>query len=86
MMKMIDEHHLVFVFNSIHRVMLAELRLQDNYQITLMPVPRAISADCGMVMRIDAADCNGVVEVLEQENLQPYTIYRYIADKFEIVD
>jgi len=65
--------------------MLAELRLQSHYQITLMPVPRALSADCGMVVRIDASDYDGVTETLLKEGLQPFEVYRLVDTEFEQV-
>ncbi|MEA3464674.1 MAG: DUF3343 domain-containing protein [Thermodesulfobacteriota bacterium] len=75
-MKMIDNNHLLIVFNSIHRVMLAELSLQLSYDILLMPVPRAISADCGMVLRFERDDYDGIIETLKSENLMPFLVYR----------
>lgn len=65
--------------------MLAELRLQDSYALTLMPVPRALSADCGMVVRIDASDCAAVTEALMDEGLQPFSVYRMSGSVFEMV-
>lgn len=84
-MLMIEPHHRIIIFNSLHRVMLAELRLQDSYPITLMPVPRALSADCGMVVRIDASDCDAVTEALIDEGLQPFLVYRLTGSAFELI-
>lgn len=84
-MKMIESQHLIIVFNSLHRVMLAELRLKPHFSLLLMPVPRAISADCGMVLRIERKDGEAVVEMLQQEGLQPFELYAPAHDGFELV-
>jgi len=82
---MIDQQHRIFVFNSLHRVMLAELRLQPHFNLTLMPVPRALSADCGMVLRIDSIDYERVQAQLIAEGLGPFSVYRLVATDFELV-
>lgn len=79
-MKMIDDNHLLIIFNSIHRVMLAELRLQSSFEILLMPVPRAISADCGMVLRFERDDFDGVIATIKTDDLLPFTVYRQRGD------
>ncbi|MBF0645558.1 DUF3343 domain-containing protein [Desulfuromonas acetoxidans] len=72
---MVEEHHRLIIFNSIHRVMLAEIRLQEKFDILLIPVPRALSSDCGMVIRFDCKDQEGIVLLLTQLGLKPFTIY-----------
>ena len=79
-MRMIDENHLLIVFNSIHRVMLAELHLQSSYDILLMPVPRAISADCGMVLRFERDDFDEIIKTLKTQDLMPFSVYQ-LQDK-----
>jgi len=65
--------------------MLAELRLQAHFPLLLMPVPRALSADCGMVIRIDDKDCDEVVALLQKEQLSPFTTYRLVGKEFELL-
>ncbi len=84
-MKMVDEHHLLVIFNSIHRVMMAEMALKPKFDILLMPVPRAISADCGMVIRITDIDCAAIIEVLQTKGLAPFSTYRLRGEGFELV-
>nr|WP_320048522.1 DUF3343 domain-containing protein [uncultured Desulfuromonas sp.] len=74
-MKMVESHQRLIIFNSIHRVMLAETRLQDQFEILLIPVPRALSSDCGMVIRFDDKDQQEIVLLLTQLGLKPFTIY-----------
>ncbi|WP_321530815.1 DUF3343 domain-containing protein [uncultured Desulfuromonas sp.] len=83
-MKMVEKHHRLIIFNSIHRVMLAEIRLQEKFEILLIPVPRALSSDCGMVIRFDHKDQEDIVLLLTQLGLKPFTIYapQHEADTF----
>jgi len=84
-MKMVEEHHRLIVFNSIHRVMMAEMALKDQFDMVLMPVPRSITADCGMVIRIGEDVCDAVVDVLTVKGLTPVTIYCLRGEAFELV-
>ena len=84
-MKMVEERHRLIVFNSVHRVMMAEMALKDLFDVLLMPVPRAITADCGMVLRVDAKICEQVLVVLQQKSLTPVTIHRLKGEAFELV-
>lgn len=74
-MKMVEAHHRLLVFNSVHRVMVAEQKLIDKFDILLLPVPAAISADCGMVLRISSTDEEQVVSLLCAAKLQPFSVY-----------
>lgn len=81
-MKMVEAHHRVVVFNSVHRVMVAEQKLMDRFDILLIPVPAAISADCGMVLRICRTDENQIAEILCESGLQPFSIYAPEGDGY----
>ncbi|MFO7577953.1 MAG: DUF3343 domain-containing protein [Pelovirga sp.] len=49
---MIKEGDCVAIFHSVHRVLQAEKVLKaDGYDICLIPVPRQLSADCGLAIR-----------------------------------
>ncbi len=49
---MVFEGDCVAIFHSIHRVMKAEKILQNRgLDFLLIPVPRQLSADCGMAIR-----------------------------------
>lgn len=84
-MKMVNEQHLLVLFNSIHRVMIAEMTLKPKFDILLMPVPRAITADCGMVIRIGENESIGIIEVLQSKGLAPFSTYRLSGEGFELV-
>ncbi|MCA1796395.1 MAG: DUF3343 domain-containing protein [Geobacteraceae bacterium] len=81
-MKMVEAHHRLVVFNSVHRVMVAEQRLMETFDILLIPVPAAISADCGMVLRIRSTDEAQIVEILCEARLQPFSIYAPEGDGY----
>ncbi|MDY0291981.1 MAG: DUF3343 domain-containing protein [Desulfuromonadaceae bacterium] len=81
-MKMVEAHHRLLVFNSVHRVMVAEQKLIDKFDILLLPVPAAISADCGMVLRISSTDEEQVVSLLCAAKLQPFSIYTLAEDGY----
>ncbi len=74
-MKMVQAHHRLLVFNSVHRVMVAEAKLKDGFDVLLIPVPADITADCGMVLRFCDVDEDEIVERLSQLKLEPFSIY-----------
>jgi hypothetical protein len=56
----------VILFNSVSHAMLAEKLLKSSaIQNKLIPVPRHISSDCGVCLRILTEDSEKVVEILE---------------------
>jgi len=81
-MKMVETHHRLVVFNSVHRVMVAEQKLMDEFDILLVPVPAAISTGCGMVLRICATDEKRIAEILGAAGLQPFRIYAPEGDGY----
>ncbi|MFA5700016.1 MAG: DUF3343 domain-containing protein [Desulfuromonas sp.] len=74
-MKMVQAQHRLLVFNSVHRVMVAEIKLKDAFAVLLIPVPPDISADCGMVLRFNGVDEEQIVQRLRQLKLEPFSIY-----------
>jgi len=66
----VGEGDCVAIFHSIHRVMKAEKILQDQHiDIALIPVPRQLSADCGMAIRFSFILKSVVVEALNRSGL-----------------
>ena len=66
----------VITFDSIHRVMKAEKILKrENVSITLIPKPRQISSDCGMVVQIDCVELERAQEILDRNRLEIEGIY-----------
>ena len=80
---MIEEGHLLAVFNSAHRVMKAESILKaQNLPILLIPAPRKLLTDCGLAIRFseDLRDC--IMQALASERLLPEFVTRYENGKF----
>lgn len=83
---MVQEGHLLAVFNSAHRVMQAESRLKSlGLPILLIPAPRQLQTDCGLAIRFGQEERPAVMEALERENLMPEFIARYGAEGFVTV-
>ncbi len=80
---MIQEGHLLAVFNSAHRVMKAESLLKArNMPILLIPAPRKLLTDCGLALRFTEDARESIMEVLESEGLLPEFLTRLEAGKF----
>ena len=77
---MVQEGDYLAVFNSAHRVMKAESLLKARgFPILLIPAPRQLMTDCGLALRFSAEIRDGVMQVLEQEQLQPAFVNRFIG-------
>jgi hypothetical protein len=80
---MVQEGHLLAVFNSAHRVMKAESLLKArNMPILLIPAPRKLLTDCGLALRFTEDARESIMEVLEGEGLLPEFLTRFEAGKF----
>ena len=76
----------VITFDSIHRVMKAEKILErENVFVTLIPTPRQISSDCGMVVRMDCEHLERAQEILNKDRLKIEGIYRFRTGRLEKV-
>jgi len=77
---MVQEGDYLAVFNSAHRVMKAESLLKSRgLPILLIPAPRQLMTDCGLALRFSAEIRAEVMRVLEQEQLQPAFVNRFIG-------
>jgi hypothetical protein len=73
---MVGDGDYVAIFNSIHRVLQAEKLLKERgLPMLLIPVPRALSSDCGLAIRYAAADRVMVEQLLVAEALAPEEIH-----------
>jgi len=74
---MVKDGDLVAIFHSIHRVMKAEKILKEQgADILLIPVPRKLSSDCGLAIRIAADGFEVVWHLLVEADLRPQELYR----------
>ncbi|TYO96069.1 uncharacterized protein DUF3343 [Geothermobacter ehrlichii] len=80
---MVEDGDLVAIFHSIHRVMKAEKILKaQRADILLIPVPRKLSSDCGLAIRIAADGFEAVWRLLVEAGLRPQELYRSCGDDF----
>jgi hypothetical protein len=80
---MVQEGHLLAIFNSAHRVMKAESMLKSRgLPILLIPAPRQLQTDCGLAIRFHKDNRSDVMAVLKLEKLLPEFISRFEAGSF----
>jgi hypothetical protein len=64
-------HYGVVLFHTTSAVMRAErLLLKAGYSIKLVPTPRQFSTDCGIAVRFNWEDMEGVSATLEQAKIE----------------
>ncbi|MCX7991241.1 MAG: DUF3343 domain-containing protein [Proteobacteria bacterium] len=64
----------ILIFNSVHRVMRAEKILKENYvNSKTIPVPRKLSSDCGLAIKVFDKGLNDLLNILKDE--PPEEIY-----------
>ncbi len=80
---MVQEGDYLAVFNSAHRVMKAESLLKSRgYSILLIPAPRQLMTDCGLALRISPDIRDEVMSVLNEAQLMPAFINRYVGGMY----
>jgi hypothetical protein len=61
-----DPEYGVFLFHSTSGAIRAEkLALESGFKVKLIPVPRQLSSDCGLCLRCNPADVEGIRSLLE---------------------
>ncbi len=80
---MVNVGDCVAVFHSIHRVMKAEKILKEaGLDVLLIPVPRELSAECGMAIRFPRSLLSTVVETLAPRRLEIVDLWLKAADGY----
>lgn len=80
---MVQEGDYLAVFNSAHRAMKAESVLKSRgFPILLIPAPRQLMTDCGLALRIGPDIRDKVMQVLEEELLQPAFVSRFTGGTY----
>jgi hypothetical protein len=63
---------MILVFRGTHQVLSAEKRLKEGgVPIRLIPVPRTLTSDCGLAIRIGRKDRDRAREILATCGLRP---------------
>jgi len=67
---------LVLIFRGTHQVMSAERHLKKaGVPMRLIPVPRRLSSDCGLAIRIGPADRGRARNVLSRSGILPKSVH-----------
>lgn len=67
---------LVLIFRGTHQVMSAEKRLKKaGVPMRLIPVPKRLTSDCGLAIRIVSADRARAREVLSRSGIPPVSVH-----------
>jgi len=69
-------HKMVILVDSTsHALRIEQILLRSEIKCKMIPVPRHLSSDCGVCVRIDAEDWDRVKEMLEEQKAS----YREVA-------
>lgn len=80
---MVKENDFVAIFHSIHKVLKAEKILKSaKVDFLLIPVPRQLTADCGLALRFSPEVKDELLAVLAAENLVPVELHQRKADAY----
>lgn len=80
---MVNDQDYVAIFHSIHRVLRAEQQLKyAGIAFLLIPVPRKLTSDCGLALRIAPANLTAVFAELAEVNLLPPELYQLQAGEY----
>ena len=81
---MVSEGDCVAIFHSVHRVMKAEKILHgEQLDALLIPVPRQLSADCGMAIRYPFELHSEVQQALTESGLSAAEVWLMQAGKYQ---
>jgi len=66
----------ILIFRGTHQVMSAEKNLKKaGVPMRLIPVPRRLTSDCGLAIRISPPDRNRAREVLSRARILPRSVH-----------
>ena len=83
---MVNDQDYVAIFHSIHRVLRAEQVLKrDSVAFLLIPVPRQLTSDCGLALRIAPPQLTAAFAVLAAADLLPAELYQLRAGEYAAV-
>jgi len=84
---MVNEQDYVAIFHSIHRVLRAEQLLKGaGAAFLLIPVPRKLTSDCGLALRIAPDHLPAVFAVLRAAALLPPELYQLEGGEYVAID
>lgn len=84
---MVKENDFVAIFHSIHKVLKAEKILKSaQVDFLLIPVPRQLTADCGLALRFSPEVKDELLAILAKQNLVPVELHQRKADAYLVVE
>jgi len=84
---MVNDQDYVAIFHSIHRVLRAEKLLkQHRAEFLLIPVPRKLTSDCGLALRIAPEHLPVVFALLRTAELLPPELYQLEGGEYAAID
>jgi hypothetical protein len=67
---------MILIFRGTHQVMAAEKRLKgEGVAMRLIPVPRLLTSDCGLAIRIPFSERKRAREILGAARLLPQSVH-----------
>ena len=67
---------MILIFRGTHEVMTAEKHLKKGgVPMRLIPVPRRLTSDCGLAIRINPEEAGRARQVLVGANLFPFSVH-----------
>jgi hypothetical protein len=71
-----DPKEVVLIFQGTHQVMSAEKYLKKSgVPMRLIPVPRKLTSDCGLAIRIFFPDRDRAKEILSESGILPQSVH-----------
>ena len=71
----------LYVFRSTHHAIKFESTWKEHHkQVTILPVPREISASCGLAVRVEGT-LTAVKDFVSQQQLEVAGMYRIVYDE-----
>lgn len=82
-----EERDLLLVFGTVQRVMRAESAARDvGAEVDVIPAPRAVSSECGVVLECQTRDAPRLAEALGSIQLEPEATYRRQDGSWSLAD
>ncbi len=67
---------IILIFRGTHQVLSAEKRLKrGGVPMRLIPVPRSLTSDCGLAIRLSSSGKDRARDVLSEAGLLPYSVH-----------
>ena len=67
---------IILIFQGTHQVLFAEKHLKRaGVPMRLIPVPRSLTSDCGLAIRVSPSGKDRARDVLSEAGLLPYSVH-----------